>query len=221
MTKQNHGYYIYLLKEKVTRKVLYVGCTIHPMRRLSEHKDAIVNNSAPLYEYIRSNGFELFTDIEFHLVDKTTTLDTEEAELLEQKYTKEHKDTVLNVYMGNKRHNQFSNKNKRIRCVTDGKTYPSVKKVLESYEGVTNIYSHLKRGTRLKNGLVFEYVDDSNITEHVWAIQCLNDGVKFSSIKLCAEHYGISADILYHGDKSGKPFVISKNNIDLEFVRLG
>lgn len=204
---QEHGYYIYLLQEKTTNNILYVGRTKFPMRRFQEHKKAIKTSSAPLYKYIRENDLKLYDDINV-IITEFIPNDEIVANEREQYYTDLYKDTVLNVYLGDKRDFEYSNLNKPIQCITDGKIYSSIKQVFETYTGVTNLYSHLQYGTRLKNGLVFRYVDGVDNSDKVWKIECLDDGQRFSSLKACAEFYNISAQILYHKGADGKPFTV-------------
>lgn len=204
---QEHGFYIYLFEEKASHKIIYVGRTRYPMRRFLEHRKDCKTSNIPLYTYMRKNNFELYRDINIIITEFIT--DEEMANTREQYYTQKFHDTVFNVHLGNDRSGKYSNRRKMIKCLTDGKVYDSIKEAKQVYPNLTNLSSHLQYGTRLKNGLVFQYVyGNNNNTSKVWKIKCLDDDKLFSSIKECAKYYGVSADILYHKGLDGNSFTV-------------
>lgn len=203
---QKHGIYIYLFREKKSRKVIYVGRTRIPMRRFKEHEQALATSTSPLYQYMRDNNLLFYRDIELVLVEFVDSGEADANER-EQYYTLLYHDSVLNVHLGDDRSGQWSSRNRAVQCVTDGKIYRSVAEATAHY-GITTLYDHLLRGARLKSGLVFKYVDDETVLDAVWAIQCVDDGCKYSSIKHCAEHYNISASILYSKGRDGREFTV-------------
>lgn len=52
---------------------------------------------------------------------------------------------------------------------------------------------HLNKGTILKSGLVFEYLNQGDIVERkLYKIYCVEDERYFSTLKSCAETYGMT-----------------------------
>lgn len=173
---------------------------------------------------MRDNNLELYRDINIIITEFIT--DEELANKREQHYTQKFQNTVLNIHLGNDRSGEYSHRRKMIKCLNDNKIYNSINEAKQAYPNLTNLSSHLQYGTRLKNGLVFQYVrgNNDNVSK-VWKIKCLDDNKLFSSIKECAKYYNISADILYHKGLDGNAFTVgtsgkgNKHCMQLNFIK--
>lgn len=189
-------YFIYLFRVKKTREVIYVGSTKAIGKSLNEHRRAFreLKHQLPIHIYMKENHLKLFDDVEVCIVEYLSEGTEEQALELEAKYYYKYKDTIKNTRPAEIRSGEFSVRNKSVRCLNDGKEFISIRKAAEYYgmNRVTLMY-HLNKGTILKSGLVFEYLNQGDIVERkLYKIYCVEDERYFSTLKSCAETYGMT-----------------------------
>ena len=144
-------YLVYLLKEKRTNKVLYVGSSARPSERMKEHRQAILGSKEellkyPLYKYIRENGFKLYKDIEVIWVDVAD--DRQSMYELEAEYYYKYEDTVLNDRPAEDREGKYNPKRRYVKCLTDGKEFKTVSECAKYYGVTRNRLSGILNGYR-------------------------------------------------------------------------
>lgn len=195
-------YFIYLFRVKKTGEVIYVGSTRAIGQRLNEHRRGLKESKheLPIHAYMKEHGLKLFDDVEVCIVEYFQNVPKEKALQVEAEYYFKYKDTLKNVRPAEIRSGEFSARNKPVKCLNDGKEFVSIRNAAEYY-GINRatIMYHLNHGSRLKSGLIFEYLNPSdNIERNIYVIRCVEDDRYFSTIKSCAEEYGMTPQQIYN-----------------------
>ena len=206
MEKAN--YLIYLFRVKESGTVIYVGSTRQIGQRLNEHRRAFreKKHELPIHAYMKANNLELFKDVEVCIVDYLENVSKEKAYELEAEYYYKYRDTVKNTRPAEKRSGEFSPQSKPVKCLNDGKCFVSIREASEYYGlNRVTIMAHLNKGSVLKCGLVFQYMhpDEQHIPS-VYRIYCVEDNRYFSTIKSCAEAYGIKPGFMHQALRRNK-----------------
>lgn len=189
-------YFIYLFRVKKTGEIIYVGSTKAIGKRLNEHRRAFreQKHELPIHAYMKENHLKLFDDVEVCIVEYLSEGTKAQILELEAKYYYKYKDTIKNTRPAEIRSGEFSVRNKSVRCLNDGKVFISIRKAAEYYGmNRSTLMYHLNKGTILKSGLIFEYMDQKDIVErNLYKIRCIEDERCFSTLKSCAEAYGMT-----------------------------
>ncbi len=197
----SNNYFIYLFREKETNTVIYVGSTRQITERLNEHRRAFRDKSheLPIHRYMRNNNLKLFEDVEVSIVAYLENVSKEEALKVEALYFYKYKDTLKNTRPAEVRTDEYSPRSKAVKCINDNKCFVSIRRASEYYGLNRNtIMSHLNKGTVLKNGLVFRYLDSNNKqVATIYRIYCVEDSKYFTTIKSCADFYGVRQNMIY------------------------
>lgn len=195
-------YFIYLFREKQTGSVIYVGSTRAIGKRLNEHRRAFrePKHELPIHTYMKQNNLKLFDDVEVCIVEFLQGVPKEKALEVEAEYYYRYEKTLKNVRPAENRIGEFSARNKAVRCLNDGKEHLSIRQAAEFYGlNRVTIMNHLNKGSILKNGLVFEYINPAdNVKRSVYVIRCIEDNRFFSTLKSCAEEYGMTMQQIYN-----------------------
>lgn len=202
------NYLIYLFRVKTTGTVIYVGSTKQIGQRLNEHRRAFreKNHELPIHTYMKAHNLKLFKDVEVCIVDYLENVSREKALELEAEYYYKYKDTIQNTRPAEIRNGEFAPRSKPVKCLNDGKCFVSIREASEYY-GINRvtIMSHLNKGTIIKSGLTFQYLDSNEPqVSTVYRIYCVEDNRYFSTIKSCAETYGITPSVLHQALRGGK-----------------
>lgn len=97
--------------------------------------------------------------------------------------------------------------NKKIKCLTDGNVFRSIRECADFYDiHVDSIINFIKGKRQTCHGYEFAFCDDDEpINEEkirmevekpkfsIKGVRCLNDGKEFKTVKECREYYGISS----------------------------
>lgn len=195
-------YFIYLFRVKRTGQVIYVGSTRAIGQRLNEHRRAFNDSKheLPIHTYMKQNGLKLFDDVEVCIVEFLQDVPKEKALELEAEYYFRYRDTLKNTRPAEIRTGEFSVRNKPVKCLNDGNEFLSIRQAAEYYGlNRVTIMNHLNHGSIIKSGLVFEYISPTdNIKRSVYVIRCVEDDRYFSTIKSCAEEYGMTSQQIYN-----------------------
>ena len=195
-------YFIYLFREKQTGSVIYVGSTRAIGKRLNEHRRAFKEpkHELPIHTYMKQNNLKLFKDVEVCIVEFLQDVTKDKALEVEAEYYHRYKKTLKNTRPAENRSGEFSTRNKAVRCLNDGKEYISIRQAAEFYGlNRVTIMNHLNKGSILKNGLVFECINPAdNVKRSVYVIRCVEDNRYFSTLKSCAEEYGMTMQQIYN-----------------------
>ena len=201
-------YFIYLFRVKSSGEVIYVGSTKSIGKRLNEHRRAFREpaHELPIHAYMKQNNLELFHDVEVCIVEYLDDATKEEALKIEADYYYKYQDTIKNTRPAEIRDVEFSPRNIAVMFISDGKEFVSIRQAAEYY-GVNRvtIANHLNEGTRLKSGLVFEYIGATSTGNRssVYVIRCVEDDKYFSTLKSCAEEYGMTLSQIYNRLRNG------------------
>lgn len=204
-------YFIYLFRVKKTGDVIYVGSTKAIGKRLNQHRRAFKEpkHELPIHAYMKENHLSLFDDVEVCIVEYLPGGTKEQVLEIEAKYYYKYKDTIKNTRPAEIRSGEFSVRNKSVKCLNDGNVFISIRKAAEYYgmNRVTLMY-HLNKGTILKSGLVFEYVNQENaVGRSLYKICCIEDERYFSTLKSCAEFYGMTQQQISNRLRNGDSFM--------------
>lgn len=195
-------YFIYLFRVKETGEVIYVGSTRAIGQRLNEHRRAFTDpkHELPIHTYMKQNGLKLFDDVEVCIVKFLQNISKEMALEAEAEYYYKYKDTLKNTRPAEIRNGEFATRNKGVKCLNDGKEFISIRRAAEYYGlNRVTIMNHLNHGSIIKSGLVFEYINPTdNIDRSIYVIRCIEDNRYFSTIKSCAEVYGMTSQQIYN-----------------------
>ncbi len=195
-------YYIYLFREKETGNVIYVGSTMYISNRLNEHRRAFreEKHELPIHTYMKGKNLKLFDDVEVCIVKELPNSTKEEVLKVEAEYYFKYKDTVKNTRPAEIRTGVYSTQSKPVICTNDEKTFVSIREASEFYGlNRVTIMNHLNKGSVLKNGLVFRYLNDSdNKINPTYRIYCETDDKYFSTFKSCSEAYDIPSYTMYN-----------------------
>lgn len=119
-------YIVYLFKEKLTNKIIYVGSTSRPIVRLKEHKQALngIKNRQKIHTYMINNNLKLYDDVIVEFVKECEN----KQEMLneEEKLFYKYKDTLLNERPAENRKGQYNSTAKKVKCITDGNVFKSI-----------------------------------------------------------------------------------------------
>lgn len=204
-------YFIYLFREKKTGKVIYVGSTKAIGKRLNEHRRAFREEGRmlPIHVYMKEQGLKLFDDVEVCIVEFLQNVSKEDALEVEARYYFKYRDTLKNVRPAEIRNGEYSARNKAVKCLNDEKEFLSIRQAAEYYKlNRTTIMNHLNHGSTIKSGLVFEYINPKdNIERSIYVIRCIEDDRYFSTIKHCAEEYGITPHQIYNRLRKNDSFM--------------
>ena len=204
-------YFIYLFRVKKTDEVIYVGSTRAIGARLNEHRRGIKEpkHRLPIHDYMIEQGLELFKDVEVCIVEYFSDVARERVLEVEAEYYYKYKETIKNTRPAEIRGGEFSPRNKPIRCLNDGKEYISIRAASEHYGlNRVTIMQHLNKGSVLKNGLVFEYINsESNIERALYRIRCVEDERYFSTYKSCSQAYGMNIQQIYNRLRNSDSFM--------------
>ena len=197
-------YYIYLFRVKKTQQVIYVGSTKQIGARLNEHRRGFKDpkHEMPIHTYMKENNLKLFDDVEVVIVEYWSKTTKEHALEVEAEYYYKYKDTVKNTRPAEQRSGIFSSRNKPIKCLNDNKIYASIREASRTYDlDRITIANHLNKGTKLKSGLIFMYLDESqnNLDRKLYVVYCVEDNRYFIHYTDCEKFYGIP-----HGQLSSK-----------------
>lgn len=146
-------YLVYLLKEKATNQVIYVGSSARPAERMKEHNQVLqggkkAQEKYPLYQYMMNKGLKLYKDVEVIWVD--VAKDRESMYALEAEYYYKYEKTVLNDRPAEDRFGRYNPKRRYVFCLTDNKEFKTVTSCAE-YLGIRRqILSDILHG-RAKN----------------------------------------------------------------------
>lgn len=199
---ESKQYFIYLFRVKQTGEVIYVGSTRAIGKRLNEHRRAFRDSKyeLPIHFYMKQNGLKLFNDVEVCIVEFLQNVSKQKALEVEAEYYFRYKDTLKNTRPAEIRNGEFSVNSKAVKCLNDGNEFLSIRQAAEHYGlNRATIMNHLNHGSILKSGLVFEYINPtSNIKRSVYVIYCVEDNRYFSTIKSCAEAYGMTSQQIYN-----------------------
>lgn len=127
-------YLVYLLKEKATDNVIYVGSSSRPCERMKEHLLALKGvkpSNQRIYSYMRENNLDFYKDVEIIWVDGANNRD--EMLKLEAEYYELYKDTVLNDRPAEDRNGGFNPKRRAVKCLTDGREFKTVSECAKFY----------------------------------------------------------------------------------------
>lgn len=200
-------YWIYLFRIKKTGEVIYVGSTRAIGQRLNEHRRGLKEEKhrLPIHEYMIQNNLKLYDDVEICLVEFMQNVDKETVLAKEAEYFYRYRDTVKNTRPAEDRTDEFATRNQAVRCLNDGKEFYSLRNAAEYYGlNRATISNHLKKGSRIKKGLVFEYINSTgNDRTDIYVIECVEDKRFFSSFKLCAQEYGMTVAQIYNRMRKG------------------
>lgn len=165
MRSKNLIYFVYLFREKITQKVIYVGSTSRPTERIKEHiqiAEGRKSNNQNIYKYLNENNLELFKDVEIVWVERVK--EKELALKLEEEYYYKYQDTVLNDRPAEIRNGHYNPKRRKIKCLNDGKIFNSIIECAEYYgkkrTTINNVVAGQKKCTIINNEkYYFEYVN--------------------------------------------------------------
>lgn len=204
-------YFIYLFREKQTGKVIYVGSTRAIGKRLNEHRRALrePKHMLPIHVYMKEQNLKLFDDVEVCIVEFLQDVSREKALEVESEYFFKYRDTLKNVRPAEIRSGEYSVRNKAVRCLNDGKEFFSIRQAADYYGlNRVTIMNHLNHGSKTKTGLVFEYINPAdNVERSVYVICCIEDNRYFSTIKSCAEEYGMTSQQIYNRLRKNDSFM--------------
>lgn len=149
-------YTVYLFREKVTGKVIYVGSSARPSARMKEHLQILDErkpNNQKIYDYMRNNGLKFYKDVEVIWVDCADN--KEEMYELEAQYYYKYQDTVMNDRPAEIRDGKYNPKRRKVRCINTG----------EIFNTVTECASYFHKGrntiTRVLNKVhEYTYIND-------------------------------------------------------------
>lgn len=147
-------YLVYLLKEKSTDKVIYVGSSARPAARMKEHRQALQlrkPNNAKLYDYMRERNLQFYKDVAVVWIDVGD--DKESMLKLEEQYYYKYRDTVLNDRPAEDRNGAFNPKRRQVICLTDGITFKTVSECARHYGVARTTLSGWLNGYRKYNPL--------------------------------------------------------------------
>ena len=152
-------YLVYLLKEKRSENVIYVGSSARPSARMKEHIATLKGkkpSNQKLYAYMRDNELEFYKDVEVIWVDCGN--DKYEALELEEKYYYIYEDTLLNDRPAENRTGSFNPKRRVVKCLDDGKVFNTVSECASYYGLKRTTLSNVLHGYKSnKTGLRFEF----------------------------------------------------------------
>ena len=209
MKAKQTQYFIYLFRVKATQEVIYVGSCRQISERLNEHRRAFrePKHELPIHKYMKKNNLKLFDDVEVAIVEYSNDMTKEEALNLEAQYYHRYKDTLKNTRPAEIRTGIYATRNKPVRCLNDGQVFYSIRKAAEYY-GIdrSTIMYHLNKGSRLKNELVFEYVNEDDVVARrkLYVVRCVEDDKYFQFFTHCAAYYGISRSRFEGAARDGK-----------------
>lgn len=225
-------YYIYLFRVNSTGEIIYVGSTAHMGERINGHRRAFREEKyqMPIHKYMIENGLRLFDDVSICVVECLENVTKEEALKVEETYFYKYRQTLKNFRPAEIRGGEFGARNKPVRCLNDGLSFPSVRLAALHYGiGHSGIMYSLNKGSHMKNGLVFEYVDASmNVPRNMYRVMCVEDNKYFGTYKACAEHYGLSPQQFLGRSRSkdkftvgSKTFVKCNDHPEREYTQAG
>ena len=195
-------YFIYLFRVKKTNEVIYVGSTKAIGKRLNEHRRAMCEpkHELPIHTYMKENHLKLYDDVEICLVEFLEDATKEEVLEIESKYYYKHKDTLKNTRPAENREGIYSPVSKPVKCLSDGREFVSIRQAADFYNlNRVTIMSHLNKGVKLKCGLVFEYLNSSDVVERsIYVIRCVEDNRYFTSYKEMGRCYGMTPQQIYN-----------------------
>lgn len=144
-------YLVYLLREKQTGKVIYVGSSARPAARMKEHVHSLngkkkLSEHFPLYDYMREHSLRFYKDVVVEWVD--VAKDKPSMLALEEQYYYQYKDTVLNDRPAEDRTGEFNPKRRIVKCLTDGKEFETVSACAEYYGYARTTLSCILHGKR-------------------------------------------------------------------------
>lgn len=204
-------FFIYLFRVKETQEVIYVGSTKAIGARLNEHRRAFKEekHKLPIHKYMIENGLELFKDVEVVIVEYLNEATKEDALRVEAEYFYKYQDTIKNTRPAEIRGGEYSPRNKAVKCLNDGKEFISIRQAAEFY-GVNRvtIMNHLNKGKTINSGLVFEYLNESDrVPRSIYKIRCVEDNKYFSTLKSCAEEYGMTNSQIHNNLRDSDSFM--------------
>lgn len=195
-------YFIYIFRVKKTGDVIYVGSTKAIGKRLNEHRRGMreLSHQLPIHKYMKMNNLKLFSDVEVCIVEYFLNATKKDVLEKEAEYFYKYKKTLKNTRPAEIRNDEFAPRSKAVKCLNDGKFYKSIRRAAESCElNRATLMSHLNKGTVLKNGLIFEYVNPTDrVYRNLYKIKCIEDNACFSTFKSCAEAYGMTISQIYN-----------------------
>lgn len=158
-------YLVYLLKEKGTQNIIYVGSSSRPTERMKEHNQIINGkrqSNMKLYKYIKSKGLKLYKDIEVIWVDIAET--KEQMHDLEEKYYYKYKDTIKNDRPAECRSGKYNPKRRKVKCINDNRIFATVTECANYYNKGRTTISNVLIGEKeytIINGekYKFEYIN--------------------------------------------------------------
>lgn len=127
-------YLVYLLREKATNVVIYVGSTSRPACRIKEHILSLAGKKSKhqkIHSYMRERGLMFFKDVTVEWVDCAN--DRSEMYALEEKYFGLYKDTLLNDRPAENRFGGYNPKRRFVTCLDDGKTFDTISECAKHY----------------------------------------------------------------------------------------
>lgn len=201
-------YYVYILREKASNNVIYVGYTKYPTRRFKEHKESLDDNHdrkcQDVHQYMKDNNLMLYKDVEISLIDCLEF--EEEAIAREIYYTNYYSSTVKNHLLGNIKDGKYNQHARKIMCLNDGKVFDTVRECSKYYKlredrisGQLNKTYHNNLFSKVINDYIFFVDVEDNINIETRKIQlgfykvfCVENNKYFRTLKECGGYYNIT-----------------------------
>jgi predicted GIY-YIG superfamily endonuclease len=191
MLKANQ-FFIYLFRIKGTDEVIYVGSTKSFTNRFNDHRRSMRESErrAPIHKYMIENGLDFGKNIEVVITEFLEDTTKEQALKVEAEYFYKYRETLKNTRPAEDREGEFSVRNKAVKCLNDNKVFISVRKAAEHYKISRYMLSnHLNKGSKMLNGMVFEYINHENVDKKIYSVKCIEDEKEFATLKGCADFY--------------------------------
>lgn len=155
-------YLVYLLKEKSTGNVIYVGSSSRPAARMKEHLQMLrgrKKNNQKLYDYMRKHNLQLYKDVEVIWVDVAEN--REEMYKLEAEYYYRYEKTLTNDRPAEDRNGSFNPKRRKVRCKSENKIFDSILECCKYYKIPRTTFMRMlnQEYPKYKMYSDFEYVD--------------------------------------------------------------
>ena len=157
-------YIVYLLREKQSGEVIYVGSSARPITRLNEHQQALNGIKPPskVHQYMLSHNLTLYKDVEVVFTD----VGKNKAEMvaLEEQYYYKYAETLLNDRPGENRYGWYNPKRRSVRCVNDGKVFQTISACSHYYKKARTTIQNVTGGHKPYTWIngekyFFEYAD--------------------------------------------------------------
>lgn len=185
-------YFIYLFRIKNTDEIIYVGSTKSFANRFNDHRRSMREEKrrAPIHKYMIDNDLDFGKNVEVVITEFLEDVTKEQALEVEAQYFYKYRNSIKNTRPAEDRSGEFSSRNKAVKCLTDGNVFISVRKASEHYNITRNVLmNHLNKGTKMTNGMLFEYINHENVDKKIYIVKCVEDEKEFMTMKGCADFY--------------------------------